>query len=63
VDGRSLHFKSTATTMMACAGEVMEQERGFLEALAGTRTYRIHGSTLQLLGKDGKVLARLEAQP
>jgi putative lipoprotein len=63
VDGRSLHFKSTATTMMACAGEVMEQERGFLEALAATRTYRIHGSTLQLLGKDGKVLARLEAQP
>jgi len=40
-----------------CLVDGEAEERGFLEALAGTRTYRIHGSTLQLLGKDGKVLA------
>jgi putative lipoprotein len=62
LDGRSLHFKDVATTMMACASEAMLQERGFLEVLNATQSYRIHNTTLLLLGKDGKVLARLEAQ-
>lgn len=62
LDGRKLHFKETATTMMACDGDVMSLERAFLAALGTTESYRIHNSTLTLLGKNGKVLARLEAQ-
>jgi len=62
VNGHTLHFKQVATTMMACPGEVTNQERGLLAALGETESYHIHNSTLTLLGKDGKVLARLEAQ-
>jgi putative lipoprotein len=62
LDGSKLHFKEVGTTMMACDGDVMSQERAFLAALSAAESYRIHGTTLTLLGKDGKVLARLEAQ-
>jgi putative lipoprotein len=62
LEGRTLHFKEMGATMMACDGDVMNQERAFLAALNATESYRIHGTTLTLLGKDGKVLARLEAQ-
>jgi putative lipoprotein len=62
LEGHKLHFKEVGATMMACDGDVMNQERAFLAALSATESYRIHGTTLMLLGKDGKVLARLEAQ-
>jgi putative lipoprotein len=60
--GRTLHFKQVATTMMACVGEVANQERDFLAALGATESYRIHNATLTLLDKKGKPLARLEAR-
>jgi putative lipoprotein len=63
LEGRTLHFKGVATTMMACAGDAMEQERALLEALGATQSYRLRNFTLTLLGKDGKALARLEAEP
>jgi putative lipoprotein len=62
VEGRTLHFKQTGTTMMACNGEVMDQERAFIGALDATESFRVHNTTLMLMGKDGKVLALLEAQ-
>ena len=60
--GRTLRFKQVATTMMACVGEVANQERDFLAALGATESYRIHNATLTLLDKKGKPLARLEAR-
>jgi putative lipoprotein len=62
VEGRELHFKEMGSTMMACIGDVATLERAFLAALNTTESYRIRGSTLTLLGKGAKVLARLEAQ-
>ncbi len=62
VNGHALHFKQVATTMMACPGDVTNQEHGLLAALGETESYHIHNSTLTLLGRDAKVLARFEAQ-
>jgi putative lipoprotein len=60
--GHTLHFKEVGTTMMACNGDITNIERAFLAALGATETYRIRNTTLTLMGKDGKLLARLEAQ-
>ena len=60
--GRTLHFKGVASTMMACSGGTMQQEQALLHALNDCATYAIHGTTLSLLGKNGKAVARFEAQ-
>jgi heat shock protein HslJ len=61
-EGRSLHFKGVASTMMACSGGTMQQEQTLLHALSDCASYSIHGTTLTLLGKNSKALARFEAQ-
>jgi heat shock protein HslJ len=61
--GGKLKFDAAgAATMMACAPEVMEQARAFTSSLGATSSYRIADGGLQLLGKDGAVLAGFEAQ-
>ena len=52
-----------ATTMMACAPEVMKQAESFMAALTGAKSYRVSGEELQLLASSGAVLATLAAQP
>jgi heat shock protein HslJ len=48
-----LTFGPLATTRMACAQDIMDQEQGFLNALAATTTYRIVGTTLTLYDATG----------
>lgn len=52
-----------ASTMMACAPDVMEQARAFMAGLAAARSYRVEAGQLQLLGADGAVVAGLAPQP
>jgi putative lipoprotein len=52
-------FGHIASTMMACAGPAMDQERRFHAALNRTRRYRIDGGTLTLLDESGATLAVL----
>ncbi|NLX18932.1 MAG: META domain-containing protein [Desulfobulbus sp.] len=58
--GEALRFGHLAMTMKACP-EGMDQERSFVEILARVESHRIRGSHLDLLDKEGSVLARLEA--
>lgn len=61
--GSGLKFGPLATTKMACA-EGMAQEQEFLAALAGTDSWRtVDRQVLELLDARGEVLARLTAVP
>lgn len=51
-----------ASTQMACPDPVMAQAQAWMQALSSTRTYRVEGGSLQLLGSDGAVLATLAPQ-
>ena len=57
--GNELELGPLASTMMACMGEAMTIEKRFSEALSGSRSYRIQGQELQLIGRNGEILARL----
>jgi copper homeostasis protein (lipoprotein) len=59
VDGSSLHFGDFAMTRMACLDHNVETP--YVKALAATTSYRINGNTLELMGSDGKVLAKFQA--
>jgi len=50
---------SAAGTMMACPGSDAT-ETTFKTVLAGTRSYRILGRTLELYGDKRQLLARFE---
>lgn len=58
-----ISFGQLAGTMMACAGEGMEIERAFLDALGQTTRWKVAGQHLELADAADKVLARLEARP
>ncbi len=61
--GATLKFGDRGiSTMMACPPDRMQQAQAFTVALAATRTYRVEGGRLQLLGADGAVLASFTAQ-
>ena len=45
-----------ATTRMACAPNVMQQERKLLDALQATRSYRFDGAVLTLRDVSGAEL-------
>lgn len=51
-----------ATTMMACAQPVMDQESVYLKALGDAKSYTVKGSDLTLAGADSKTLINFEAQ-
>ena len=62
--GAALKFGSRgASTMMACPPDRMQQAQAFTAALTATRSYRVEGGRLHLLGADGAVLASFAAQP
>ncbi|WP_019955735.1 META domain-containing protein [Yoonia vestfoldensis] len=55
--GETLNIRQSGATMMACAGQVMAQERLFFAALAQVTGYDIDdGGALVLLGPDGPVI-------
>jgi heat shock protein HslJ len=51
-----------ASTMMACPPPVMKQAEAFNATMANTKSYRVAGDRLDLLGADGAVLATFAAQ-
>lgn len=59
IDGAAITFGTIATTRMACASNVMDQERKLLDALAATRSYRIADAMLTLHDASGAELVRL----
>lgn len=54
--GEAIRFPNLATTRMACLGDTAAIERRVLAALEATRTMRIEGAGLTLLGADGQSL-------
>ncbi len=61
-DDAALSFSPLASTRMACA-EGMEQENRFLAMLAEVERYSIHGNDLALYGGGEPTIARLEVTP
>ena len=59
INGASITFGTLATTRMACAPKVMEQERRLLDAMAATRSYRVADAVLTLHDASGAELVRL----
>ena len=59
INGESITFGAIATTRMACAPAVMQQDRKLLDALAATRSYRIADAMLTLHDTSGAELVRL----
>lgn len=51
-----------ATTMMACAQPVMDQESAYLKMLGEVKSFAVKGDQLTLNGADGKALATYKAQ-
>jgi heat shock protein HslJ len=51
-----------ASTMMACAPDVMQRAEAFMTALGAARSFRVADANLQLLGGDGALLATLKPQ-
>jgi heat shock protein HslJ len=63
VDGSALTVKQPiATTMMACADDVMRQGSAYIEALGKVATYKLNGQSLSLSDSGGKELAAFGAQ-
>ncbi len=62
--GRTIRFSRMVSTMMACAPDVMAQERGFLDGLAKVRRWDIHRGSglLALLDSRGRPVMMLTAQ-
>ena len=59
ISDQGITFGTMATTRMACAPKVMEQERKLLDALAATRSYRIADTVLTLHDASGAEMVRL----
>ena len=59
--GTTLRVESAALTRMACLRTgVMEQERAFVDALAGVTTARVDGDRLELRREDGTLAVTLQ---
>jgi heat shock protein HslJ len=61
LDGQSLKFGALASTRMACA-KGMDQEQSFLQALELVRTWGIKANHLELSGESGDPVAVFEAR-
>ena len=59
IKGEAIAFAPVATTRMACAPDIMQQERKLLDALQATRSYRFDGAALTLRDVSGAELMRL----
>lgn len=61
VDGAQLTLgPDLASTLMACAEDVMDQETAYVEALDSVTSFEISGDELLLKDSDGTVVARFE---
>jgi putative lipoprotein len=62
--GRTIRFSRMVSTMMACAPDVMAQERGFLNGLGKVRRWDIHRGSglLALLDGRGRAIMTLARQ-
>ncbi|MBP6468806.1 MAG: META domain-containing protein [Chloroflexi bacterium] len=64
LDGSALAINSAiASTMMACAEDVMAQETAFLAALPTATTYTIQGDALELRDANGALVASFTSAP
>jgi heat shock protein HslJ len=75
VDGRSLHIDFVTSTLVACRqpplrigkgigpspSRPVDQPKLFIDVLRQTASFRIRSSTLELLNKNGEVVANLTA--
>ena len=61
LDGQNLSLGQVASTKRACLNG-MEQEAEFFKALEQCRTWKIEGSELILIGAQGSVVARFQAE-
>ncbi len=59
--GSSLTIKLGASTMMACAQPVMDQESAYQKALGDVKAYTVSGDKLTLFGADNKEIATYKA--
>ncbi|MGE5375849.1 MAG: META domain-containing protein [Bacteroidota bacterium] len=59
--GSSLAIKLGASTMMACAQPVMDQESAYQKALGDVKAYTVSGDKLTLFGADNKEIASYKA--
>lgn len=64
VSGQEIEIGIAASTRMFCSNPpgIMEQEKLFLEALRGVKSYRFSGKRLELLNAGGAMAATLEAE-
>ncbi|HUM72221.1 MAG TPA: META domain-containing protein, partial [Chloroflexota bacterium] len=56
-DGNNITIGPLASTMMACAEDVMQQEAAYLAALQSAATYQVMGDTMQLRTADDALAA------
>lgn len=59
--GKRIRLPVVATTRMACAKGVLEQERSFLNALRASATWSVVGHRLLLFDRNGRKVAELAA--
>jgi heat shock protein HslJ len=63
VSGSKIQFAGPmASTMMACAQPVMDQENAYFQALAAAKSYAVNGDQLALKDSAGSVVASYNAQ-
>ncbi|MEZ5486963.1 MAG: META domain-containing protein [Steroidobacteraceae bacterium] len=55
-------FAQLAGTMLACSGDLMNQERDFFASLGQARRWLVAGRWLELTDDEGRLLARFEAE-
>ena len=63
MQGRSLAIGPLATTRLACAEPVMDQEQAFLTALQASTRYELTADRLTLRNDDGAIQVDLLPQP
>ncbi|RVC60095.1 MAG: META domain-containing protein [Mesorhizobium sp.] len=61
VDGEKIAISEIGSTYMACAPEVMAQEKALFEALAKAASYHIDAGKLIIADKDDRVILRFNA--
>lgn len=60
VDGANLTFGPIASTMMACADPIMQQESTVFNVFTDTATFKIEGNVLTVISADGNSAVTFE---
>ena len=56
-DSNRMIFGVVMSTMMACPGQIMDQEQAVLQVINGEATYQLNGDNLTITATDGKTAA------